>query len=241
MALSHSLDTLHARARRTRALQHFTAFTRILLAVGFFSPGMVKVLGLPFTALGPEHPVGYFFSAFQGAELWYRSVGVGQVTAALLLLFPRTATLGAVLYFPIIVNIMLVTISIDFAGTKFITILMTLAVLYLLCWDFDRLKGILPRRPARRAGRARRGVRVAVGYLVGFAAAGVTGFLALAALHIGNVQDLGSRGAIMAGFASALFGLACAWHLRGIPDVDDDVAPGPGSGPDPDVPQKTIS
>lgn len=226
MTVAHSLDTLHARARRSRALQHFTAVTRILLAVGFFSPGMVKVLGIPFTALPPEHPVGYFFSAFQGAELWYRFVGVGQVTAALLLLFPRTATLGAVLYFPIIVNILLVTISIDFAGTKFITILMTLAVLYLLCWDYDRLKGILPRRPVRRGGRARRGVRVAVGYLVGFAAAGVTGFLMLAALRIGNMHLIGPRGAIAAALAGALFGLACAWHLRGIPDADDDVAPG---------------
>jgi hypothetical protein len=124
---------------------------------------------------------------------------------------------------PIIVNIMLVTLAIDFAGTKFITILMTLAVLYLLCWDYDRLRGILPRRPARRGGR---GARVAVAYLVVCAAAGVAGFLALAALRIGNVQDLGLRGAVMAGLAGALFGLVCAWHLRGIPDASDDAAAG---------------
>lgn len=214
MALAHVLDTYHARVRRRRFLQHFTAFTRILLAVGFFMPGMVKVLGIPFTALGPGTPVGSFFSAFQGAEVWYRFVGAGQVTASVLLLFPRTATLGAVLYFPIIVNITVVTWAIDFAGTKYITVLMSLASLYLLSWDYDRLKGILPRETARRVRPVR---RLAAMYIFVFATAGVAGFMSLATLRIGTIHELGPEGVLGAGIVGALFGLVCAWHIRAMP------------------------
>lgn len=218
MSLSRILDDLHQHARRNRFLQHFTAFTRILLAIGFFTPGMVKVLGIPFTALGPETPVGYFFSAFHSADLWYRFVGIGQVTAALLLVLPRTATLGAVLYFPIILNIMFVTLAIDFSGTKYITVLMTLASLYLLCWDYDRLKGILPRRQEKSH---RAGLKSVVAYACGFAAAGVAGFTILAMLRLANMHEVGMGGAMAAAVAGALFGLICAWHVRGIPDLQE--------------------
>jgi len=215
MSQTQFLDGLHQHVKRSHLLQHFTAFTRILLALAFFTPGMVKVLGIPFTALGPETAVGYFFSAFHSADMWYRFVGLAQVTAAVLLLFPRTATLGAVLYFPIIVNIMFVTLAINFAGTKYITILMTLASLYLLCWDYDRLKGILPRRPERSG---RRFGRLAAVYAFGFAAAGVAGFMVLASLRLANTQLMGTGGAVAAAVAGAIFGVVCAWHVRGIPD-----------------------
>ncbi len=199
----------------------------MLLAVGFFMPGMVKVLGIPFTRLGPETPIGYFFSAFHAAELWYRFVGVGQVVAAIFLLFPRTATLGAVLYFPIIANITVVTWAIDFAGTKYITLLMTLAAFYLLCWDYDRLKGILPRKVARGTRRVR---RLAVAYAVGFATAGAAAFAALASLRIANMHEVGLKGAVVAGLAGALFGLTCAWHVRGLPEGVESGSTVAGSG-----------
>ena len=146
------LDRLHARLVRSRLLQRFTAFTRVLLAVGFIPPGLKKLTGEPFTQLPVSHPVGYFFDAFFQATEFYVFVGLAQVVAALLLLWPRTATLGAVLYFPIILNIAVVTVAIGFQGTWLITILMTLACLWLLVWDYDRLKAILPSRRAGGAG-----------------------------------------------------------------------------------------
>ena len=43
---------------------------------------------------------------------FYRFVGVAQWLAAGLLLVPRTATLGAFLYLPIITNIFVITVGI---------------------------------------------------------------------------------------------------------------------------------
>ena len=68
---------------------------------------------------------------------------MSQLTAALLLLIPRTTLLGAILYFPIIFNICVLAYATRFEGTR-ITTLMLLASLYLLCWDFARLKYVLP-------------------------------------------------------------------------------------------------
>ena len=53
------------------------------------------------------------------------------------------------IYFPIIVNIALITNALPFGSTGSITILMMLANLYLLCWDYDRLRQTMfPRAPA---------------------------------------------------------------------------------------------
>jgi hypothetical protein len=42
------------------------------------------------------------FAASHGTGFYYTFIGVSQLTAALLLLIPRTALLAAILYFPII-------------------------------------------------------------------------------------------------------------------------------------------
>jgi hypothetical protein len=87
--------------------------------------------------------VGFFFEAFYRTGIWYRFVGVCQILAALMLLLPGTAALGAMLYLVIIVNIFLITVGVGFTGTPFITGPMVLAALYLVCWDYPRWKGLL--------------------------------------------------------------------------------------------------
>lgn len=138
------LDRLHARMRRSRWLLLFTWFNRVALAVGFLPPGAKKLLGHRFTGLPLEDPVGFYFEAFYRTGPYYRWVGAMQILAALLLLVPRTALLGAMIYLPIILNIFLITLSMRFAGTPFVTGAMLLACLYLLAWDYPRWKGILP-------------------------------------------------------------------------------------------------
>ena len=144
MSLENSLDSLHEKVKQVKLLQYFAAFNRVMLAVSFIPSGMTKLLGMRFTQLSLDNPVGFFFESFYQAHGWYRFVGFAQVLAAILLLIPRTATLGAAIFFPIVLNIMLVTWSIDFRGTKFITSGMFLANLYLICWDYDKFKAILP-------------------------------------------------------------------------------------------------
>lgn len=142
------LEALHLKIKTNKWLRRFTVLTRILLALGFTPSGLTKLLGNRFTLLGPDSPVGYFFDALYKSGFYWNFIGLGQLLAAMLLLIPRTATLGALIYFPIILNIFLITISMHFTGTPFITGLMLLGSLYLLCWDYDKLKYIFtPPKP----------------------------------------------------------------------------------------------
>jgi uncharacterized membrane protein YphA (DoxX/SURF4 family) len=130
-------------ARTNKWFRYFTVFCRIVLALGFIPSGVVKIMGERFTALPVNHPLGHYFEALHLTGFYYTFLGIGQLITALLLLIPRTALLGALLYFPIILNICVLAYAVRFEGTR-ITTLMLLANVYLLCWDYMRLKYILP-------------------------------------------------------------------------------------------------
>ena len=143
MNLLLRLNHLYQESKRNKWLRYFAIFCRVALALGFIPSGVVKVMGDRFTALPSNHPLGHYFDALQLTGFYYTFIGVGQLTAALLLLIPRTTLLGAMLYFPIIFNICVLTYATRFEGTRIAT-LMLLASLYLLVWDYDRLKSVLP-------------------------------------------------------------------------------------------------
>ena len=87
------LDRASDACRRSIVLQRFTVLTRILLAMGFFPTGMIKVLGRPFTTAGTDTQVGAFFDALHGSGVWWQFIGLAQVVACLLLLVPRALLL----------------------------------------------------------------------------------------------------------------------------------------------------
>ena len=88
--------------------------------------------------------MGNYLEALHRTGYYYTFIGILQVLAAVLLLIPRTATLGALIYFPIIFNIFILTYAVRFEGSWLSSPLMVLANLYLLCWDYDKLKYIFP-------------------------------------------------------------------------------------------------
>lgn len=143
MNLLAQLDVLYHESKRNRWLRYFAVFCRVALALGFIPSGIVKVMGERFTGLPSNHPLGHYFDALQLTGFYYTFIGVSQLTAALLLLIPRTTLLGAILYLPIILNICVLTYATRFEGTRIAT-LMLLANLYLLWWDYARLKYVLP-------------------------------------------------------------------------------------------------
>lgn len=146
MRLLARLEQRYADLRRNRSIRSFAVFCRVALALGFLPSGIVKLQGERFTALPSNHPLGHYFDALQLTGAYYTFIGVAQLTAAALLLVPRTALLGALLYFPIILNITVLAYAVRFEGTR-ITTMMLLANVFLLVWDYDRLKHILsPRR-----------------------------------------------------------------------------------------------
>lgn len=141
--LEQQLDRLHAQARASLLLRYFAAVNRILLAIGFVPPALVKIYGQRFTSMDLEHPIGFFFEAMYRTGAWWQFIGWAQAIGGVLLLIPAASTLGAVIFFPIILNIFIITVSLGFTGTPFITGGMLLANLFLLCWDWHRLKPIL--------------------------------------------------------------------------------------------------
>lgn len=147
MRIATTLDQLHLQARSNRWLWLFAIFCRVALAAGFIPSGMVKILGERFTVLSVNHPMGNFLEAIYHTGFYYTLIGILQVTAAVLLLIPRTAILGAVIYFPIILNICILSLSVRFDGSLVTSPLMVLANLYLLCWYYHKWKFILPFYP----------------------------------------------------------------------------------------------
>ncbi|HLM61518.1 MAG TPA: hypothetical protein VK308_12000 [Pyrinomonadaceae bacterium] len=150
MSISSTLDRLHSQAKQNSWLWLFSIFNRIALAAGFFPSGMVKIMDERFASgLHANHPMGHYLEALHLTGFYYTFIGVVQVTAAIMLLIPRTTTLGAFLYFPIILNITILTYATRFDGSLFTAPLMTLANLYVLGWNYEKWKYILPfNRPA---------------------------------------------------------------------------------------------
>jgi uncharacterized membrane protein YphA (DoxX/SURF4 family) len=137
------MDEWIRRLRTSKWAGRFVVGLRVLMAVGFIPPGLTKLLDNRFTILGVDTPIGYFFDALYQTGFYYQFIGLSQVLAGVLLLIPRFATLGALIYFPIIINIFVITVSMHFQGTPVITSLMLLAITFLLWWDFDRLRPIV--------------------------------------------------------------------------------------------------
>lgn len=138
------IEELYYEAKSDKWVKGFAVFCRIALAASFIPAGFVKIMGERFAAgLPSNNPLGHYLDAFYITGYYYTFVGVAQIIIAILLLIPRTSLLGALMYFPVILNICVLTYATRFAGTRLNT-MMLMASLFLLIWDYDRLKHILP-------------------------------------------------------------------------------------------------
>ena len=143
MSLLSTFDSLHHNLRSNTWMARFTVLVRIALAAGFIPSGMQKVLGERFTVLAVEHPMGHYLDAVFQTGFYYPFIGAMQVLAALLLLIPRTATLGVLIYFPIVLNIAVLSLAVRFDGSLITSPLMALACVYLMAWDYHKFKFLL--------------------------------------------------------------------------------------------------
>jgi len=145
MRISSTLERLHSQAKENSWLWLFSIFCRFALAAGFIPSGMVKIMDERFASgLSVNHPMGHYLEALHHTGYYYTFIGVVQITAAIMLLVPRTVTLGAFLYFPVILNICILTFALRFDGSLFTAPLMVLANLFLLGCNYEKWKYILP-------------------------------------------------------------------------------------------------
>lgn len=126
--------------RTNRYLNTFVILTRLLIGFAFIPSGLKKVLGERFTNLSVETQIGFFFEGLYQSGIYWNFLGLGQMVAAFLLMTQRLATIGAVMFFFIITNIWMITVSMKFTGTWIITSLLLLATIMLLIWDSHKLK-----------------------------------------------------------------------------------------------------
>ena len=136
------IERLHSNIHRLKIFKLFTWSTRILLALAFLPSGLKKIIGERFTILELDSPVGFFFEALYRTGWYWNFLGFMQLLTALLLVIPRTSFLGALLYLPIIINIFIIVVAMNFTGTPYIAGAMLLANLYLLFWDLKKTKRI---------------------------------------------------------------------------------------------------
>ncbi|MHA7128059.1 DoxX family protein [Algoriphagus namhaensis] len=134
-------DTLFGQIRENKWHLLFYWFCRLSLALGFIIAGMVKIMDERFASgLSEIHPMGSYLVALYHTGYYYTFIGVAQVLAATLLLINRTVLLGALLYFPIILNIWVLTLAVRFDGSYVSAAWMLLANSYLLAYHADRLQ-----------------------------------------------------------------------------------------------------
>ena len=120
------IEEIYYEAKSDKWFKRFAVFSRIVLAASFFPAGFVKIMGERFAAgLPSNNPLGHYFDALYLTGYYYTFIGIAQIIIAILLLIPRTSLLGALMYFPIILNICVLTYATRFNGTR----LNTMAVL----------------------------------------------------------------------------------------------------------------
>lgn len=136
--------------KSTVLAQLFIIYTRYLIGSAFVFASIVKIKGERFSRPGMDDPMGtpfHLFETLYQTGLWWQFMGWGQFLAGVLLLTQRYALLGAVMNFPIVLNVFFITISLDFSGTPMITSGMLLANIILLMWHWPQLKIFINKKP----------------------------------------------------------------------------------------------
>ncbi|QOI97265.1 MAG: DoxX family protein [Flammeovirgaceae bacterium] len=123
---------------KSRLLQFSITGIRLFLGLIFFTAGMAKLTQNFPGIIGPvwlEEKLAPY-----GLGLYARFIAWSQVVVGVLLLSHRFATIGAVLLFPIVLNIWVVTISLEWRGTPYVNLVLLILNLALLAWDYHKLK-----------------------------------------------------------------------------------------------------
>lgn len=119
-------------------------YTRFLLGGAFVFASIIKIKGRRFTSVsGEDAPFGtafHFFETMYQSGVYWQFLGFAQLLSGFLLMTQRYSKLGAVINFPIILNVFIITISMDFAYTPVLTGMMLLANGLLLIWHWNELR-----------------------------------------------------------------------------------------------------
>lgn len=116
---------------------------RLFLAVVFLIYGGAKFIGqfgIPSPEIATNNGEGFVmvWTFFGYSRIYEIFIGLGEVISAILIMIPRTATLGAICYFPIAVNLMMINYCYEI-GVLDLSIILTMICLALLWLDRKKL------------------------------------------------------------------------------------------------------
>lgn len=130
--------------RNKYLVQIFVIYLRYILGASFVFASVIKIMGHRFTSESgeqqPIHSAWHFFETLYRSGLYWQFLGWGQAIGGLLLMTQRFATLGVLVFFPLILNVFVITLSYEFGGTLLVTTCMLIGTVFLLIWDWPVLK-----------------------------------------------------------------------------------------------------
>jgi hypothetical protein len=155
---------------------------RYVLGAWMMPYAVSKLMNMQFQ-LGPEQyvkalgdiPGSTLTWAFLGYSPWFQTLlGAAEFVPSLLLFFRRTQTLGALLMFPVLLNVVLINFALGlWPGTQRISLTMMALNIYLLLSDAPRFRAIFPMLLREPVILRRRRFRIGANVLSGAAAAAV--------------------------------------------------------------------
>ncbi len=144
------MEKLISRLKQNRFLQIVTISLRYLIGSSFVYASISKIKGTSFIKPGvhvPTDSIFYIFETIDKSGVYWQFIGWGQLLAGFLLMSQIFSTLGAVSSFPIMLNIFVITTSFESTAILLITSFLLLANIYLLLWDWNKLKFIALPKP----------------------------------------------------------------------------------------------
>ncbi|TXD71362.1 hypothetical protein [Aequorivita antarctica] len=124
--------------------QIFIIYTRYLIGGCFIFASLIKIKGNRFTsesgALNPIDSAWHFFETLYQSGLYWKFIGISQLLAGFLLMTQKYAKLGALVNFPIIINIFIITLSYSFGFTPLLAAMLLIANMLLIIWDWNEFK-----------------------------------------------------------------------------------------------------
>lgn len=145
------METFLSGLKSLKSFQLFTIIVRYLLGAAFVWASILKIKGIRFEPQSGEHThintVSHLLETMYRSGFYWYFIGWGQFIAGFLIMSQMFSTLGAVAYFPIMLSIFILTTT--FQGPVFLimTSSMLLANIYLLLWDWNRLKFMILNKP----------------------------------------------------------------------------------------------
>jgi uncharacterized membrane protein YphA (DoxX/SURF4 family) len=146
---------------RLKALWLFQIFTiciRYLLGLAFVWASIFKISGIRFTPVSgenaPIHSLAHLLESMYRSGFYWRFIGWGQLIAGSLIMSQTFSTLGAVVYFPIMLSIFILTAAFESSMFLVTASLMLSANICLLLWDWNRVKFIVAYKPGEYVDQA---------------------------------------------------------------------------------------